>query len=286
MKTAVIFIIGLLISIFGIAQSVEKKKAVIVVGKDIENHLFKYDFMSEKTYLESIGWDVYIFKAGYNGPNTNKIYRDSWDLILKYGQNADIFIYRGHGNSYYQTVETTKDAAIDSVVVTSKNKYTLLGNRVKIEKVDTTFYKYITYDPCILSLSDITITGSEFKKLKIKRGGLVIYLNACTAAGSSASDKGSITATEAFKRIKIYSDYFKDQYYVASNGGLKIDTYEIAEVDQRNKSYNNMIVLWTKNIDILKSLKVATTEVRLEKNGITIVKPKDYYIYGFTIRPL
>jgi hypothetical protein len=133
-------------------------KAVIVVGNDAK------DFIGEQK-------KVAAFLKGL-GVNVTELYwpNAKWEDVKKASENANIFLYSGHGGT-----DPTSESAKEGTMYLNEG---------------------------VISGSNIT------ESLKLHKNALVLFSHACESAGSSALDTKDIGVNEATKRVEDYAKPF------------------------------------------------------------------------------
>jgi len=171
MKTLTIIFFFFLYN-FSISQKLE---AIMILGH-VDNKNRNNDTIKGSTYqkfLIDIEKEAAFLES--KGVIVHKFYGDNakWKDIIKVSPNCSFFIYAGHGND-------------GGHLALSPEKYTI--NK-----------KYTEYD---------IIDTLRINELKLKKNSLVIMNHACTAAGSSATDKTVITKEKAIERTEAYINFF------------------------------------------------------------------------------
>ena len=112
--------------------------------------------------------------------------RATWPAVKSNAQGAHVFVYSGHGSN--QGYEGTGGLCLSGS-----------------------------------ARHDIVSSFTVEKEVKLAPGALVIFKSVCGGAGSSASDRGTISTAEAVKRVSAYSHAFfnmgAEAYFADNTGG-------------------------------------------------------------------
>jgi len=227
-------------------------------------------------YSEVIGSLTIGYYFRTRGATVIQLYKPKMDSIKYYLPLADIIYYKGHGNTLDINGNTNKNGL---------NNYNSVKDTIPVGfmcsyLINTKINGVLTKTNRVDILDYYTL-----KDIKLPKNPIIIFHNVCTAAGSSANDRGGLDIgwEEAERRVTSYGKMFIQMgasVFVADNrSGVMFPGDGLIWLIVRNYTINSILEKrLVENIEVKKINLINNNKLYLTKN--LKIKSYSFAIYG------